>query len=402
MLPLKDLRGIFRPSGRPGAPSVQGAVRNSQLDLLRGIALLGVIVVHTHQEFPSFLYGLSWTLSQADPFFLGRHGVQLFFAVSGFTMVMVYENYRGAWRDPAGVFYIRRIFRLYPLLFISAFAYLLVPLKSDAIFNPDGVQPADFIRLLTLTGGWSPQYLNVLVPGVWSVINEIYFYFLFPLLWMVRGSLGALGAGIFIAGANILLVLHAPVLYPGQDPWLVGDFMYRNLLVNLICFHAGIEAFRFLRDRSVDFVWLVIPLLIGGVVLELVEAGSQGMIRSEVLKLALLACLFHILLVLVQLPNLAGLCRNRWLEGLGKVTYTAYIIHFAVIHYAGWLADTAGFRPYAPFEIVLPAMVLVTALMSRYLSRWTEGIWQDMADAVCRRLFVVRGVPVPAPRQASP
>ncbi len=61
-------------------------LRLQSLDFLRGIAILGVIAVHTSQAFPSML----------DPFLAyGRFGVQLFYFISAFTMCYMWEKRHG-------------------------------------------------------------------------------------------------------------------------------------------------------------------------------------------------------------------------------------------------------------------------------------------------------------------
>jgi len=368
--------------------------RLGQLDFLRGLALFGVIVVHGSQRFDSAIYPFSWTLSQLDPYFLGRYGVQLFFAVSGYTMVMMYQSYLNKWRDPVKVFYVKRILRLYPLLFIAAFAYLLVDLPADARFNPDGVQVMDFVRLLTFTGGIDPHYLNVLVPGVWSIINEIYFYILFPLLFVAIGRVSPWLIGIALAALNIGLVLSAQTLYAGGDDWLIRDFMYRNFLVSLLCFYARIEAYRFLKSGSRDFVGLALPLLAAGIVMEFVERQSGGAITSEILKVTALACLFYGLIILSFQPAVARWFQNSVIEKFGTVTYTGYIIHFAIIHYVALAVAALGIGAYAKFELVLPVLVVATALISYAIQRWTETVWQDLANIICQKAFVRREDPV--------
>src|SRR6478735_1654 len=56
--------------------------RNPSLDLLRGIAILLVVLVHCQEESIGVVPGLSWF---AHAF--GGLGVQLFFIVSGYTMM---------------------------------------------------------------------------------------------------------------------------------------------------------------------------------------------------------------------------------------------------------------------------------------------------------------------------
>ncbi|MEM7766875.1 MAG: acyltransferase, partial [Pseudomonadota bacterium] len=352
------------------------------------LALFAVIVVHTSQDFSSALYPfLPYTLVQFDPYHLGRYGVQLFFAISGFTMVMMYRSYQEKWRDPVKVFYVKRILRLYPLLVISAFIYAGIELRADARFNPDGVDMMDFVRLLSFTGGWDPHYLNVLVPGVWSIINEIYFYMLFPLIFLMLGRVNPWLVGTVIAALNVGLVLGAQTLYAGGDDWLIRDFMYRNFLVSLLCFYAGIEAYRFLNEHSKDFFALATPLLLVGVAMEVVERQTGLGITSEILKVTVLACLAYGLIILAFHPSVARWFQNGVIEKFGTVTYTGYILHFGIIHFAHMAAVQAGLIEQLPFELVLPFIVVATALISYGIQHWTENVWQDLANTLCRNWF---------------
>ena len=371
--------------------------RLGQLDFLRGLALFGVIVVHTSQSFSPFVYDLSWRLSQVDPLFLGRYGVQLFFAVSGYTMVMMYGRYQESWADPVRVFYTKRILRLYPLFVIAAFAYIPLGLGANERFNPGGYDVMDFVRALTFTGGIEPNYLNTVVPGGWSIVDEIYFYLIFPFLFLTFGRVNAWVVGTVIAMLNVALVAFADDLYGSfTTEFLVRDFLYRNFLTNLVCFYAGIEAYRFLKSRSWDFMGIAVPLLIVGVGLEVLEA--RGLVYSQVLKVTGLAVLFWALTILAfRVPWFS----NPIVEKFGTVTYTGYIIHFAVIHLTKEAMVAGGLDSLARFEIVIVPITVATALISYALVPWTEKIWQRIANDLCNRHFD-RRPSAPLPGASAP
>lgn len=60
--------------------------RASYLDAARGLAILGVIGVHVSQHFKSGIAGIDGAL------FAGQFGVQLFFAISAYTMCLTLEQ----------------------------------------------------------------------------------------------------------------------------------------------------------------------------------------------------------------------------------------------------------------------------------------------------------------------
>ena len=110
--------------------------RNQSLDLLRGVAILLVVLAHCSQSATGAVPGLS---SFAEKY--GELGVQLFFIVSGYTMMLTF----GGKVDPAAIrsFYLRRVFRIVPLFWIAIVFYLLIT-KGAGIraLGADGVVPA--------------------------------------------------------------------------------------------------------------------------------------------------------------------------------------------------------------------------------------------------------------------
>jgi len=91
--------------------------RNHGLDLLRGLAALGVAVYHYlawRHDFPINS--------------LGTFAVYIFFILSGVTMMMVYGQafQNGVMMDAAGSFYRNRVARLAPLLVVVGLVRLCV------------------------------------------------------------------------------------------------------------------------------------------------------------------------------------------------------------------------------------------------------------------------------------
>ena len=84
--------------------------RNQSLDLLRGLAVLLMVAVHCSHVATSIVPDLRSMVMQ-----YGELGVQLFFIVSGYTMMLTF----GDKVDVAGAssLYLRRVFRIVPLAF---------------------------------------------------------------------------------------------------------------------------------------------------------------------------------------------------------------------------------------------------------------------------------------------
>ena len=80
------------------------------IDLLRGLAILGVIAVHSQEQIPT-LFQLTSSI-----FNYGQLGVQLFFVASALTLCLSMTERKEA--TPVN-FYIRRFFRIAPLYYFG-------------------------------------------------------------------------------------------------------------------------------------------------------------------------------------------------------------------------------------------------------------------------------------------
>ncbi len=97
-----------------------------QLDALRGLAILNVMLVHAVYWGPEHMLALRPALLLMIAF-AGQRGVQLFFLVSAFTLYMSHVNRRDE-AHPTINFFLRRFFRLTPMLYLSVvLTYFLWP-----------------------------------------------------------------------------------------------------------------------------------------------------------------------------------------------------------------------------------------------------------------------------------
>lgn len=346
--------------------------RLGQLDFLRGIALLGVIAVHTVADYSSIVASLDVFIEQ------GKHGVELFFAVSGYTMMMMYGSYSKKWRSPIKVFYIKRFMRIYPLFFMAAFAYLPMSLQPS-YSDPDGTQIRDLIQVLTLTGGFHPSTLNAVVPGGWSITNEMYFYLLFPVLAYLAYRLDIIFVATAICLVNFCLYAFAHDIYamaPGNE-YLVELFQYRSFFNQFLLFYTGIEAYRTVAQGKQTFWRLWVPIFIVSSTLYVV--GSYKFFLLS----ALLSLVCYIAIVgIFRIKNFKGGVLSKY----GRVTYTGYIIHFAILELILILLKFFGLLPYMRFEMVFPVAAVLTYLVSRSIVNVTELYWQNIADRICAKM----------------
>jgi len=347
---------------------VRAAVgRIPALDGMRGIAVLWVIAFH---------YGALGD-AHRDPWLAainavpvidavvrnGYLGVDLFFLISGFLLVLPWFVRRDADLPPpgAGDFYVRRVRRIVPAYYVQlALLFLLfVPLlrgwdywrKDLYVIAWNGIAHAGFLHTTSpLTSG------TLGVNGaLWTLAVEAHYYLLLPLLapLFVRApAVAAVGAfalaALWQAGArHDLDALVALQMRLGAH-WGWPESIVRHLLLTQLPSYLG----HFALGTVLGRVWL------------LWRGGAEPMLRwLPVVALLALALLLHALgtreailgeqtwvattLALGMLLLAAALARGRLaravldrgpLAFVGRVSYSAYLYHLPLLllwqHYA--------------------------------------------------------------------
>ena len=208
------------PAAEGGASTATGAPLIANLQLLRGVAALMIVLVHLwpllapltgRQGAPQFLYA----------------GVDIFFVISGFIMVHVTT----ARAVTAPRFALDRVIRIVPVywlfsLTIFAAAWLLPFLGG---WRP-GI--GDLIRsMLFIPYGEAPNFPPVVYVG-WTLNLEMYFYALFTVaLALARGGAGQ--TRLLIA-MLLVPVIVAPASAPGSLLRFYGDPVVLEFAIGMI------------------------------------------------------------------------------------------------------------------------------------------------------------------------
>ena len=288
--------------------------RNQSLDLLRGVAVLLVVLVHCAISATGNVPGLTAFAHEH-----GERGVQLFFIVSGYTMMLTFGAKIDA--DATRSFYLRRAFRIVPLFWAAILFYLLITKGEGFRFwAPDGVTTGD-VALTFLFLHWSSvTAFNSVVPGGWSIAVEMQFYLLFPLLILLfRRPNGPMlvYAGIALVSvigkfvADGYLLPHLAASLPQSQAYLASGFFYCWLPQQLICFGFGILLYDFIELKNKPITGAV---LLAGASLSYSKWGAEVML--------LFALAYSVLAMNVRLSFVAL---------LGRHSYAIYLIHFALV-----------------------------------------------------------------------
>jgi exopolysaccharide production protein ExoZ len=290
--------------------------RNQSLDLLRGVAILLVVLVHCQEESTGVVPGLSWFAKS-----YGGLGVQLFFIVSGYTMMLTFGDKVDL--AAARSFYLRRFFRIAPLFWVAIVFYLLVTAgRGITNFAPGGVGINDVLLTFFFMHWTSVTAYNSVVPGGWSIAVEMQFYLLFPLLiYLFRRQGGATLCYALIALASIVgqsvvepyLIPKLAASLPSSQGFLAEGVFTSWLPHQVICFGFGILLYDYIELKNR-------PAL--GALFLLVAALMCPPLGLEVVLLTVIA-----LAVLMSNVSLS------WMTLLGRHSYAIYLVHFAVVSF---------------------------------------------------------------------
>lgn len=279
---------------------------NRQIHGLRGLSAFIVFVFH--------IYGIAdewhfWPagLTELEFFFrMGRHGVEIFFIISGYLITASLLRHQNA-----GRFLVDRAIRIYPVfLTIQLLVFALGPIVGYRWFAGIGVGAwitAFFSNLLFLPGIFS---LPLAQPSAWSLSYEAAFYLISTGLYMIARRGGAFAAG----AVGCLIVAPLILRYPNAAFFLVGVVAY------------------FLRRRITDNVPSVVR-----------RSSSLAFIAALVLQtigenfpaidiLATLPALLFFVSIVNGRCALSKFLRRDFFQYMGTISYSFYL-WFGVVTY---------------------------------------------------------------------
>lgn len=309
------------------------------IDSLRGLAILFVVMVHAGQYGAKTEHFPSWLAAFVES---GKYGVQLFFLVSAYTLMLSHRS-RQTEQDHLFRFFVRRFFRVAPLYYAAVLYY--VSGRASAFHFSDfrmGRIPVPVtIANLFFAHGIQPDWINRLVPGGWSITVEMTFYLVLPLVTLFVKNLNQ---SVWLLLFSLVVRQVAESLAGSLPPM----FRYYYFPNQFPVFCLGITAYFAAQPR--EALRPLTLLLLGLAIVWLsVEGIPPHFVYASAFALLLLALRQHPYRLLV----------NPFFTFLGKISFSVYLIHFIVLH---WLV-TYRFVDYLP---VTDARSAVLNFLLRY------------------------------------
>jgi peptidoglycan/LPS O-acetylase OafA/YrhL len=280
---------------------------------------------------------------------LGVYAVSVFFVLSGLTLTLVYEGRLDLRIQTWGEFFRKRIFRIYPLLWLATAATLLL----------EESQRSGEILFLNFTGLFG--FFNAakdIATGAWSIGCELVFYAAFPAL-LLLSKFSRPGFLLVFGG---LLALAVWIAFASFSPEKSLQSEWWEIYVqapNHVFFFAGgmaIGIFRAYLSKIPRSIWL--GLLVSVVLLFVfwpIESEPYHLVSGwnrvfySGITLLLVTAFFNSNIIFKGLTH-------QCLSWLGAVSYSLYLLHplvFRVIRFVtGRLGWTDGY-----WQIILPSVI---------------------------------------------
>ncbi len=358
-------------------------MRNYYLDLLRGLAILLVIIHHLALPFrlplnnsllldylpKRFLNGLSYN---------GYEAVFVFFVISGFLITQrVLQQYGQLHAVQLKAFYLQRFSRIFPLL-----ATLLVLLSALHFTGWTDYQVAEhgqtlpraLAAALSMHLNWYEGQTSWLPPAwdvLWSLSIEECFYLAFPLLCL------SLPRTWLIAG---LLLLACSLPYTRAA--LAGNEIWQEkaYLPGMSAIAFGVLSALLLQGRQLSARWCLPAALLGATGLLAVFFWGAVLWKYLHDHLMLVLCLSACLLIIaaVLAPARLSIPGLNWLAQMGRLSYELYLSHMLIVmpvfHLYQYLLPGDPRWHFLAYPPMLVACFALAQLLERRLSspvrRW--------------------------------
>lgn len=276
-----------------------------ELDVLRGIAALGVVLFHYTTQY-NIEYGHSQEMLFNFPY--GKYGVELFFLISGFVIFMSLERTK---KDLD--FLVWRFSRLYPAYWASVILTFVTTVFTSGILSQE-VNWRDFLVNLTML----QEFFKIpdLDGSYWTLGVELSFYVIMFALYkakllkyidtIVIGWLLLLAATIFLEKLNILsvdsriitfLMLGRPHLSVYANLFIAGMMLYKIYKEGFSAKRCGIIIGCIFIYKLQHFLW-------------------------ESLILASFILIFY-----MALRGNITFIKRKPLIFIGSISYTLYLVH---------------------------------------------------------------------------
>ncbi|WP_256588362.1 acyltransferase [Pseudomonas sp. Irchel 3H7] len=322
----------------------------TSLQAARGLAAL--LVVAFHSIFINTKY-LQSELIIPELFVFGQTGVDLFFALSGFVMIIAFRKKFGL-RGETLNFLKGRFLRIYPTYWVYFLAVLLVFIIRPELVNNSQSGHSNILSSFLLL----PEESAPLVMVAWSLTHEIWFYLVFA------------------------LILKLPVQYVSAAllVWLLAIITHEFSIEFILGALSGV-AYLKLAQRGLK---RIPPVLLAAVGMSSLlyaffdkTVGNADVIQAISLKRAFLVGGGYALLLLACALQevISKKHAPRLLAFIGDISYSMYLSHILTLSVCGRIWSMLGYSNGGLWSAILfwtisySAVILVSFISYQLVER---------------------------------
>jgi peptidoglycan/LPS O-acetylase OafA/YrhL len=350
--------------------------RIGYLDGLRGLAILLVIPFHAYVRWPEIVpYGDKY--AHILGFKLGWLGVNLFFLISGFVILMTLEKC-ATFKE----FIFRRWLRLFPAMLLCS---LLIFFTSGYFYE----RPAGVPSISSLLPGLmfiEPKLLmalgisdGVLEGAFWSLYVEFKFYIFAACIYYWRGR-NYLIAALLLA-YTLAIAFQLTSLYVPNKSLIFINLTISKLLSFLYFGWFAVGAAFYIYSKTKDFRWFLAALLFAVYSSAFVSEFNANYDWKAPLAAFLVSSIFALALISQPLQRLLN---SRFLQFFGFISYPLYLIHENMM--ISMIAKL-GRRPIGIPEYLYPLLaVIVLSGIAYFIAAYGEKYLRGLILKITRQV----------------
>jgi peptidoglycan/LPS O-acetylase OafA/YrhL len=327
---------------------------NQDIQILRGFSILLVVIYHFNISNSQFQY-----------FGNGFLGVDVFFVISGYLMVLTSED------KTIKEFYIARVKRIFPayfLVLILTFFYSTIyikPVEQDEVNNQiifSSFFLSNFYYLVQNSYFDKSQFKPLL--NLWSLAVEIQFYLLFPLLFNFIKKKKILIAFFFISLISCIITL---TISEKASFFLLPLRIWEFLIGSFLALNSNILKNRnsFVGKEYLNFFIITIFLIIFFIPIN--TSYTENILLKHPGLSSILVCIFTALIIKQGIPKIVS---DSFFGSLfnffGKYSYSIYLVHFPIIvffNYAPFSGTIIGFPEISGTANLINAILIVITII---------------------------------------
>jgi peptidoglycan/LPS O-acetylase OafA/YrhL len=317
-------------------------MRYTELDALRGIAALAVVLFH-------FTFGIDngWYTISPDKFYFryGNLGVHLFFFISGFVIFMTLEKTKNSVS-----FIVSRFSRLYPAYWAAIFTTVLLTTLLSVPFQQGIYSFKQVLVNLTMLQYWL-KVENV-DGAYWTLAVELTFYFIMWIIYVFKKL-------HYIEWIS-LIWLTISLVFALLDIPLAKYINAILILKYAPLFISGILFYKIKTGQSNAYHHILVFL---SFIVETIVLYSTG---ADFVVYTVITCYYAIFYLFVY--GLMKFLNNKALLFLGSISYTLYLIHENI-----GMAIIYWFKKIADIQIIyLPITIAIVILIASFITIYIE------------------------------